>query len=222
MIKQNYKLSVFKVKQKNNNSRRILQKSLELFNAHGPNIITLRDICSALDISPGNLTYHFKKKNDILHALVDQLEIEVLKALSALPDLDAKMEEHARVMKNLLTILWKYRFFFNYVIYIVNKDDSQKARYFHMRDAVIKIMLDSYSKLSARGSIKPVQLPNTAELLIENLWSLCLGNLRLYLIETPSNNISQNGYLKYASERFYSFFEPYYADSIKAGYYDFF
>lgn len=45
----------------NNLRDKILETSIELFNKNGYAYVTLRDISDALNISPGNLTYHFKK-----------------------------------------------------------------------------------------------------------------------------------------------------------------
>jgi AcrR family transcriptional regulator len=48
----------------------ILQKAKELFNESGYNNVSTRDISEALGISKGNLTYHFKKKEDIMEAIL--------------------------------------------------------------------------------------------------------------------------------------------------------
>lgn len=40
---------------------KILETAIELFNKKGYAYVTLRDISDALNISPGNLTYYFKK-----------------------------------------------------------------------------------------------------------------------------------------------------------------
>ena len=49
---------------------RILLTALTLFNKHGENAVTSVDIALELDISPGNLYYHFKGKESMVVALM--------------------------------------------------------------------------------------------------------------------------------------------------------
>ena len=52
------------------------------FNAHGaPNISTI-EIASLLDISPGNLYYYFKNKDDIIQCLLEDLKHPLQNALN--------------------------------------------------------------------------------------------------------------------------------------------
>lgn len=44
----------------------IINTSIELFNAHGVNRVGVREIARELNISPGNLSYHFRRKEDLL------------------------------------------------------------------------------------------------------------------------------------------------------------
>lgn len=50
---------------------RILVCALDLFNEHGAPNVTSLDIANELDISPGNLYYHFKGKEALLEELLE-------------------------------------------------------------------------------------------------------------------------------------------------------
>jgi AcrR family transcriptional regulator len=52
-------------------AEKILLISLDLFNTEGERHISSVDIANELDISPGNLYYHYKGKDEIISALVD-------------------------------------------------------------------------------------------------------------------------------------------------------
>lgn len=68
---------------------RILRCALEQFNEHGePNVTTL-DIANELDISPGNLYYHFRGKE----ALLEELLAEFIDRTHGLLHLDAPPEQ---------------------------------------------------------------------------------------------------------------------------------
>ncbi|WP_395007165.1 TetR/AcrR family transcriptional regulator, partial [Undibacterium sp.] len=64
---------------------RILDLSLKLFNDFGEPNITTTIIAEEMSISPGNLYYHFRNKEDIVNSLFIQFEEEINKKL-AFPD----------------------------------------------------------------------------------------------------------------------------------------
>jgi AcrR family transcriptional regulator len=55
---------------------KIVDTARSLFNEHGERNITATDIADALEISPGNLYYHFKGKDPIVRALWSRFERE--------------------------------------------------------------------------------------------------------------------------------------------------
>ena len=67
---------------------RILLCALELFNEEGePNVTTL-EMANELDISPGNLYYHFKGKEALLEVLIDDFLLSTRSLLSPADDPD--------------------------------------------------------------------------------------------------------------------------------------
>lgn len=51
----------------------IASESVKLFNKHGLNNVGVRDISKHLNISPGNLSYHFPKKENLIIFISEQL-----------------------------------------------------------------------------------------------------------------------------------------------------
>ncbi|HEX6591844.1 MAG TPA: TetR/AcrR family transcriptional regulator, partial [Moraxellaceae bacterium] len=62
---------------------RILQKSLDLFNEQGERKVSTNHIATALGISPGNLYYHFRNKDEIIFELFQHYETSTRSLLMA-------------------------------------------------------------------------------------------------------------------------------------------
>lgn len=51
----------------------LLRRARELFNEHGLEAVGPRDLARDLGLSPGNVSYHFPRKQDLVLALMDEL-----------------------------------------------------------------------------------------------------------------------------------------------------
>ena len=67
----------------NRTRERILDVSLALFNERGAPGVTTNHIADAAEISPGNLYYHFRHKEDIVMALYERYEATLSEVLGS-------------------------------------------------------------------------------------------------------------------------------------------
>lgn len=91
---------------------KILDGALKLFNENGEGSVTTAQIAEYLNISEGNLWYHFRTKRDIVFELFCRLEAEVDKNLSRLPDENVDLKDFMRYLARAFEYLWEYRFLF--------------------------------------------------------------------------------------------------------------
>lgn len=103
---------------------RILRCTLELFNEHGePNVTTL-DIANEMDISPGNLYYHFRGKEALLESLVEQFldHTRGLLAMRGDPQ-QLEPEDYWLFMHLLFEAITEYRFLFQDLSNLTGRHD---------------------------------------------------------------------------------------------------
>jgi AcrR family transcriptional regulator len=91
---------------------RILELSLRLFNEFGEPNITTTVIAEEMKISPGNLYYHFRNKDDIVNSLFTQFETEIGRMLSVPADRRPNVEDVWLYLHRMFEIIWRYRFFY--------------------------------------------------------------------------------------------------------------
>ncbi len=92
-------------------AERILEVTLELFNRFGePNVSTTL-ISAELDISPGNLYYHYPAKDELINSLFDRYEKSLNELLQAADDV-SNVEDAWFFFHTLFELIWAYRFLY--------------------------------------------------------------------------------------------------------------
>ena len=113
---------------------RILETSLAMFNAQGEPNVTTNHIADELGISPGNLYYHFRNKDDIVEHLFAQYEARIDGALvppdGRAPDLEDIWMQLHRVFESL----WEFRFLYRDLVDILARNRKLKLRFARIMD----------------------------------------------------------------------------------------
>ncbi|MBV6474771.1 MAG: TetR/AcrR family transcriptional regulator [Rhodocyclaceae bacterium] len=99
-------------KPKRRTRERILEASLRLFNDFGEPNVTTTVIADDLNISPGNLYYHFHSKDEIINALFAEFEGEIEETLAAPARRAPNVEDMWLFLHLLFEGIWKYRFLY--------------------------------------------------------------------------------------------------------------
>lgn len=87
----------------------VLEKALDLFNEKGYAHVGMRQLARELGISPGNLTYYFKKKEDVLAALLNQFSIRNTKTIENYLQLEPTNANFLRLMRKIFENQFMYR-----------------------------------------------------------------------------------------------------------------
>ena len=104
----------------------ILEAARELFNEKGTQHSTTNHIAKAMGISPGNLHYHYKNREEIIRLLYMNMRQEMTLSVNDLPKSILTLQEHEKL---LIQIQWKYRFFFKEMLSLFTRDSQLEDIY---------------------------------------------------------------------------------------------
>jgi AcrR family transcriptional regulator len=126
--------------------QRILDASLAMFNTQGEPNVTTNHIADELEISPGNLYYHFRNKDDIIEQLFARYEERMDNALAAPSGRLPELEDIWLQLHLVFECIWDYRFLYRDIVEILSRN-----RRLRMRFARILKRADERAHLVMRG-----------------------------------------------------------------------
>jgi AcrR family transcriptional regulator len=91
---------------------RIVLESLKLFNEQGERSITTNHIAAHLGISPGNLYYHFRNKEEIVYQIFLQYRDFINERLSVPADRRMTVDDLVNYLDTAFLAMWQFRFMF--------------------------------------------------------------------------------------------------------------
>lgn len=128
---------------------KIVQAALELFNEHGERTITTNHIAAHIDISPGNLYYHFRNKQEIIHEIFKQYSTELLERFVPFEGNTEGLALLKHYLSSIFSLMWKYRFFYSNLPEILQRDNQLHHDYIQVQERlqlnlvnIIQIFID--------------------------------------------------------------------------------
>ncbi|HNY48206.1 MAG TPA: TetR/AcrR family transcriptional regulator [Casimicrobium sp.] len=101
---------------------RILEVSLAMFNSFGEPNVTTNAIADEMNISPGNLYYHYRSKDEIVTKIFGQFERELDELFAMGKDRAANVEDTWFWLHLLFEKIWKYRFIYRDLNHLLSKN----------------------------------------------------------------------------------------------------
>ena len=109
--------------------QRILDCSLAMFNAQGEPTVTTNHIADELEISPGNLYYHFRNKDDIIEQLFARYEQRMDEALTPPDGRLPGLEDIWLQLHLVFECIWDHRFLYRDLLEILSRSRRLRIRF---------------------------------------------------------------------------------------------
>jgi AcrR family transcriptional regulator len=191
------------------NRDRVCEAALELFNANGYSSVTTNHIAAHAGISPGNLYYHFRHKEEIVESIYRDA-ISYIHNVAALPEsgnLTAKI--CADYYLNAMETFWIYRSIFGDIHEIARRNSNIAIEHRKFIRWSIERLCEIFEVLSADGRLRhPVPTHDKLEEVADNT-SLILTGWWPHLqgLYEPSEITLES--VRLGAVRAYSLIEPY-------------
>lgn len=146
----------------------IVQVSKKLFNERGYNGVSTQDIADAMGISKGNLNYHFKRKEDIIEAVVEEMHSHYIQ-----PKPPSTLEELNALFLRVQTVAKENAFYFWHYTQLAQM--SERIR--EIQNTVIrnnsKLFLDALKLLNKNSSLQSEEYPGQHEQIARSIMLAC-------------------------------------------------
>ena len=149
---------------------RILDGALALFNERGTAAVSTNHIAAAIHISPGNLYYHFRDKEDIISALFERLFVAWDETFQLPADRVPELTDIDAMIASNYQLIWDYRFAYREMAALLRSDPDLHARYLQVRRRGYAGFAELIEAFSAAGVLTRPKTPQERMELTELCW----------------------------------------------------
>lgn len=177
---------------------RILDTALHLFNERGLSKVTLRTIASTMNISQGNLSYHYKKREDIISALYYNLIESIDRGMEENKvreiTINALLDTSELIMNNL----FEYRFLLLDFVQIMRENPEIKKHFLEMSERRKAEFLFLFDSLVKEGVMRKEQYKNEFLYLYQRI--KIMGDFWISSAEVTHTKLSKDILKEYAKK----------------------
>jgi len=132
---------------------RILECALQLFNQQGEPNVSALEIANELDISPGNLYYHFHGKEPVVLELFERFQAELAPLLDPPPDARLDAEDYWLFLHLIVERLAHYRFLFQDLSNLAGRLPKLARGIRNLLNAIKRTLATLLARLKAEGKV---------------------------------------------------------------------
>src|SRR5262245_37990036 len=167
---------------------RILAIALHLFNESGTAPVSTNHIADALGISPGNLYYHFRNKEEIIRGLFEQ-QFTRWDELYTLPgDSMPTLADLEQLVRATFVTAWEYRFIYRELIALLRRDEQLHRRWVDIRARGFAGFRELVDLFVAAGVLRAPDDPAVVTRLAELCW--LIAELWLARVEVSGETVA--------------------------------
>ncbi len=172
-----------------NTKDKILNKALELFNSEGSSNISTNHIAKALDMSTGNLYYHFKNKESIIRTLLQRMIEEYDEVFRENFPKKEDMILESLLFDDTKTAI-KYKFLYNELNILFKRDRELEAIFIENQTKREKVFNDIFKFLQEKEYIQK----NISDFVLNNAIKIIwyLENFRFFRYELEGRDVKRD------------------------------
>lgn len=140
-----------------NTRTRIIDAALKLFNRDGAHRVTTNHIARECEMSPGNLYYHYRNKQEIVREIFHRITDDFAKLWNTDTAISG-MDEVLTRMEAMSDIYYRYRFFYLELPTLIAQDTELAKMYAANQKTKIAAFDAIYEGLCEKGIIDPEKI----------------------------------------------------------------
>jgi AcrR family transcriptional regulator len=178
------------MKKSDSTRERIVNCAVTLFNTHGAHSITTNHIAEELGMSPGNLYYHFRNKQEIIREIFAAITVR-FRDVWSFSSAAISADDLTALYDSISDIYFCYRFFYLELPTLIAQDDLLKKQYISNQQTKYTQIESLISGFVASGVMNPPCDERELRSWVENSW--IINDFRLSYLCISGSRITREG-----------------------------